>query len=236
MKYEIRNANTKERNIIDTIMTYIEINFVDKYNFDELKCIEVVDSLSGGSSARTIRNKILVARENGLDLVQQPSIAFDDICKIKEISMIFSTFYHELWHVNTWKKYSEMYEYIIKERVEDIYEAMAYLYWIEYIAHVDTVKMEDTNIMNTFCRNFVITEWHKMYGGYQDYIKALPYFLVRSHYLDKFEDLTNMIRCKELKDATYEFDLLSKQLMADCRVEEIEKAREIKKRIIILFE
>lgn len=94
------------------------------------------------------------------------------------------------------------------------------------------IGMEDTEIMNTFCRNFVNTNWHRVYGGYQDYIKQLPYFLVRSHYLDVFEDLTDKIQYKQLRDATYEFDLLSKQLLDDCQMEEKEKAREIKKKIV----
>lgn len=58
------------------------------------------------------------------------------------------------------------------------------------------------------------------------------YFLVRSHYLDVFEDLTDKIQYKQLRDATYEFDLLSKQLLDDCQMEEKEKAREIKKKIV----
>ena len=44
-----------------------------------------------------------------------------------------------------------MYEYITNCKKGDLVIAYAYMYWIEYIAHVETVFIEVPEIMNKFC-------------------------------------------------------------------------------------
>ena len=110
------------------------------------------------------------------------------------------------------------------------------MYWIEYIAHVETIFMEVPDVMKEFCENFVLRKWHKIEYGYSYFIKALPYYLIRSQYLDLYDELTQKIISKDLRQAVYDFDSKSKLLLHNKSMDDIEKANEIKNVIEELFE
>lgn len=190
LSYNIINATKAEEDNIDLIISYIIDNYNDKINIEKLKQIEVVDKLDNDSSGRSIRDKIILPRKYGLDGIEN----LKDIIIEKEtnskLKMLISTIYHELWHVSTWNKYEVMYEYVLDEQNTDTYTAFAYMYWIEYIAHVETIFMEVPDIMKEFCKNFAREKWHRIEYGYSYFIKALPYYLIRSQYLNIFDELT----------------------------------------------
>lgn len=108
---------------------------------EKLKEIEIVDKLSGDADGRTVREKIFLSRQNGLDVLKNKSYQKSDMFSNIEVKKLISTIYHELWHVNTWNKYEDMYEYVLDEN-NDICTIYAFVYWIEYIAHIETVHME----------------------------------------------------------------------------------------------
>lgn len=233
--YKVTNATKEEEKNIDVLISYIMDNYNDKIDIERLKQIEVVDKLDNDSSGRSIRDRIVLPRKYGLEGIEE----IKDILAEKErnikLNMLISTIYHELWHVSTWNKYEVMYEYILNEKDSDIYTAYAYMYWIEYVAHVETIFMEVPEVMKEFCENFVLRKWHKIEYGYSYFIKALPYYLIRSQYLNLYEELTQKIISKELKQAVYDFDSESKFLLHNKCMDDIEKANVIKNMIEELF-
>lgn len=234
--YKIINGTKEEENIIHSIISFILNEYPEKIDISKLKIIEVVDKLDNDSSGRSIRDKIILPRKYGLENIQlEGSVSKDKLIDSK-LNMLVSTIYHELWHISTWDKYEMMYEYVLDEENSDVCTAFAYMYWIEYVAHVETIFMEDTDIMNEFCENFVRKKWHKIEYGYSYFIKALPYYLVRSNYLELFDELTKEIVCNELKNAAYEFNKMSKILIQRNDMQEMDKANVIKNMIEKLFE
>lgn len=234
--YKITNATQEEENIINDIIKFIFNNYSDKININELKIIEVVDKLDNDSSGRSIRDKIILPRKNGLENIKYKHGILDDKNINSKLKMLISTIYHELWHVSTWEKYEFMYEYVMGGKNNDLYTALAYMYWIEYVAHIETVFLETPDVMNTFCQNFAHKKWNKNKYGYSYFIKILPYYLVRANYLNIFAKLTEEIISNELKLAVYEFDKTSKHLFQNSNFSEIEKANKIRDIIVKLFE
>lgn len=234
--YEIINATRNEENIINSIIKFVFSNYSDKINIHKLKKIEVVDKLDNNSSGRSIRDKIILPRKYGLEDIEYEQDVLEDKCIKPELKMLISSIYHELWHISTWEKYETMYEYVLDEKNSDFYTSYAYMYWIEYVAHMETVILEVPDIMNTFCKNFVYKKWHKIEYGYSYFIKALPYYLVRANYLNIFDELTGEIISSELKSAVYKFDKASKYLFQNSNMNDIEKANVIRDMIVKLFE
>ena len=233
--YKIINGTKEEEKIIHGIISFILNEYPEKIDICKLKIIEVVDKLDNDSSGRGIRNKIILPRKYGLEKIQlEGSVSRDKLIDSK-LNMLVGTIYHELWHVSTWDKYKDMYEFVLDENSDDIL-AFAYMYWIEYVAHVETASMEDTGVAKEFCKNFVRKKWHKIEYGYSYFIKALPYYLVRSNYLGMFDELTKEIMCNELRTTVYEFDEKSKQLIENSNMQEADKANIIKDMIEKLFE
>ncbi len=233
--YKIINATKEEEDYINLIISYIADNYNEKIDIGKLKQIEVIDKLDNDSSGRSIRDKIVLPRKYGLDgigNIKDISIEKETNSKLK---MLIGTIYHELWHVSTWNKYESMYEYVLNEKDSDIYTAYAYMYWIEYVANTETIFMEVPDVMREFCKNFAQKRWHKIEYGYSYFIKALPYYLIRSQYLNIFDELTQKIIFNELKQAVYDFDSKSKFLLHNKYMNDIEKANDIKGIIEKLF-
>lgn len=233
--YEITNATEEEENNINLIISYIADNYNEKIDIEKLKQIEVVDKLDNDSSGRSIRNKIILPRKYGLDGIGYIKNILVEKKENLKLKMLIGTIYHELWHVSTWNKYEVMYEYVLNEKDVYIYTTYAYMYWIEYVAHVETIFMEVSDVMKDFCEKFVLRKWHKIEYGYFYFIKALPYYLVRSQYLNLFDELTQKIISSELRQAVYGFDNESKFLLQNKYMDDIEKANVIKNMIEELF-
>lgn len=231
LSYKIFNATNEEQKIIKCIIQYIYENYSEKLEISKLESVEVVDELEGGASARTINNKIMLARKNSLHGVDLKKDKIESVPADKNLKILISTIYHELWHVSTWEKYKLMYEY---DKVG--FANYAYVFWIEYIAHIETVFMEDIDIMKEFCERFVGEKWDKIEYGYSQFIMALPYYLVRSNYLELFDELTEKIEFDELKAVVYDFNKTTKQLQNNNSMQEIDKANIIRDMIEKLFE
>ncbi len=233
--YKVINATKQEENIINSIIYYIVGNYGKKIDINKLCQIEVVEKLDNDSSGRSIRDKIILPRKYGLEGIEN----IKDIIAEKEtnskLKMLIATIYHELWHISTWSKYETMYEYVLNKKESEIYTAYAYMYWIEYVAQVETVFMEVPKVMKEFCVNFVLKKWHKIEYGYSYFIKALPYYLSRSQYLSIFDELTPKMLSNELRQAVYDFDNKSKLLLHNANMTDIEKANDIKCMIEELF-
>ncbi len=217
------------------VVSFIADNFFEKLNIDKLHYIEIVDRLENNSSGKSIKDKIILPRKYGLEGIRN----FADVSMEREknikLKMLIGTIYHELWHVSTWDKYKTMYEYVLNKKVPDIYTAYGYMYWIEYIAHTETIFMEAPELMREFCNKFVEKSWHKMEDKYSYFIKALPYYLIRSQYLNVFDEFTKNIIPNELRQAVYDFDRRSKELLHNRFMDDIEKADKIKSMIEQLF-
>ena len=203
--YEIINASVQEKEFLDKMFKYINDNYSNKLNVEKLRKVEIVNELSGGSSGRAICDKIILSRKNGLDRVNSLCQGELDINNDVLLRDLVSTIYHELWHVSTWDKFEYLYEYVMDEKNEDWNTVLAYLYWIEYLAHVETVFMEVPEVMRKFCKGFVYREWKNTYDEYSYFIKALPYYLIRSQYLSLYDELTQHIIPNELRQAAYDF-------------------------------
>lgn len=222
--FKIINGTEEEEQIINDVIELIERKYPEKVYVNELKEIEIVDRLPYGSSARSIKNKIFLARKNGLEGVFGSK---EKICIDKVYKMLISTIYHELWHVSTWNKYEYMYEYITSNKKRDLTFAYACMYWIEYIAHYETVYMEVPEVMKDFCENFVCRNWDEIEYGYSCFIKELPYYLIRSQYLNIYDVLTSRISNDEFKQAVHNFDKVSRKLLLDTKIDDEEKAKKI---------
>ena len=114
--YKIVNASEQEEKFLQKVIKYITDNYADKLIVQKLKKIEIVDELLGGSSGRTIRDKIILPRKNGIDKIDnlcQDGLDIDGNMILKDL---VSTIYHELWHVSTWDKYELLYEYVLNEK------------------------------------------------------------------------------------------------------------------------
>lgn len=233
--YNVISASKEEENNINLIISYIVDNYNEKIDIEKLKQIEVVDKLDNDSSGRSIRDKIILPRKYGLDGIGYIKNILVEKEENSKLKMLIGTIYHELWHVSTWSKYEIMYEYVLNEKEADVYIAYAYMYWIEYVAHVETIFMEVPDVMKEFCKNFVLRKWHKIEYGYSYFIKALPYYLIRSQYLNLFDELTQKIISSELRQAVYDFDSESKFLLHNKCMDDIEKANKIKNMIEELF-
>ena len=179
---KIINGTKEEEKIINCIINFISKEYAEKLNINRLKIIEVVDELDNDSSGRSIRDKIILPRKYGLENIRiEGDISKDNLID-SELGMLISTIYHELWHISTWDEYEEMNEYVLDGKNSDFFTSYAYMYWLEYLGHIETVFMENTDVMKEFCENFVHIQWHKIEYGYSYFIKALPYYLVRSNY------------------------------------------------------
>ncbi len=233
--YEIINASVQEKEFLDKMFKYINDNYSNKLNVEKLRKVEIVNELSGGSSGRAICDKIILSRKNGLDRVNSLCQGELDINNDVLLRDLVSTIYHELWHVSTWDKFEYLYEYVMDEKNEDWNTVLAYLYWIEYLAHVETVFMEVPEVMRKFCKGFVYREWKNTYDEYSYFIKALPYYLIRSQYLSLYDELTQHIIPNELRQAAYDFGCKSKFLLHDNDMDDIEKANYIKSMIVGLL-
>lgn len=233
--YKIINANSKEEEFIDDVINYIVVKYSDKITINQLKKIEVVDELPGGSSGRAERNKMILARKNGLEILNNKKYDESKIDADDGIKSMVSTIYHELWHISTWKQYEYMYEYVLDKKNDNI-TAYAFMFWIEYIANIETAFMEVENIMKKFCEKFVHKKWHRIEGGYSYFIKALPYYLAYSRYLNCFDEFTRYIEFQELRSAVLDFYKVSNNLLQDKKLQDIDKALVIKDMIKKLFE
>lgn len=236
MDYKIVNASEQELIIIKNVIEFIHENYNKVIDIGKLRVIEIVDELDNDSSGRSIKDKIILPRKYGLEGVECKEKISNYELVDNHLKMLISTIFHELWHVTTWEKYEKMYQYVLDEKSEDIYLVFAYMYWIEYIAHVESVYMEVDVVMREFCENFVHRNWHKIDCGYSYFIKALPYYLARANYLKIFERLSKEIKCEELKVATYDFDRESRRLYNDNSITDEEKAKIIRGKIECLFE
>lgn len=234
--YKIINGTKEEEKIINCIINFISKEYACKLNINKLKIIEVVDELDNDSSGRSIRDKIILPRKYGLENIRiEGEISKDNLID-SELGMLISTIYHELWHISTWDEYEEMNECVLDGKNSDFFTSYAYMYWLEYLGHIETVFMENTDVMKEFCENFVHKQWHKIEYGYSYFIKALPYYLVRSNYLDVFNEFTEKIVCSELRVAVYEFNETSNCLVQNRDMKDIDKANVIKTMIEKLFE
>ncbi len=193
------NATENEIKLVKSILQYLQTKYPQMYDYSRLQKIEIVDSLEYNSSARTINNTIIISRKNGIE-----GIIYHDEANIerriiedKVFHKLVSTIFHELWHVNTWDKYVNIYNFILSSD-KDFIQRLAYKYWIEYISHVDTVFLEEKTYMDSFCNNFVEHNWHKEKYGYRNMIIELPYFLVRAKYLKIYDILMGRIACRDV--------------------------------------
>ncbi len=221
-RYTYINATEEERRLVDSVLDYIELYFSDKIDVKQLKFIEIVDELPAEASGRSMEGKIILSRKNRLNGIVQYH-AFD-IATItdKRFWVGVSTIYHELWHVSTWNKYKSMYDYVLDEESEDNFLAYAYMYWIEYLAHKETVCMEDEEESKNFCIQFANRHWNEDEYGY--FIKALPYYLIRANYWKCFISLTSKMRCDKLRHTVVDFDIVSRKLLRNDNITDMEKA------------
>ena len=234
MTYEIINGTKEENRLIKDVLNYISDNFFDKLNVYKLRRIEVVDELENGSGGRAIRDKIILPRKNGLDRIQ----CSENIRANKEndagLRSLISIVYHELWHVDTWEKYESMYEYVLSVEKKDMRLSYAYMYWIEYLANKYTVFMDDIKEIKEFCEKVIYMKWNDVDFDYSYFIKSLPYFLIESQYLNIYDKLLKHLRI-DLRNVVLEFDKMSKYLLFNEEMDDMEKASNIKE-LIIKFE
>lgn len=228
---EIINGTREEKRILIDILKYICYNFSDKLNVNRLRRIEVVDELENGSGGRAIRDKIILPRKNGLDRIQySENISFNKV-NDADLHSLISTVYHELWHVDTWEKYEIMYEYVLSAEKKDMCLSYAYMYWIEYIANKYTVFMDDTKEIKEFCEKVIILKWNDEDFDYSYFIKSLPYFLIESQYLNIYDELIKHLS-SDIKKIVLEFDKMSRNLLSDANMKDIEKAVKIRELIV----
>ena len=69
------------------------------------------------------------------------------------------------------------------------------------------------------------------YDKYSYFIKALPYYLIRSQHLNLYDELTQEIASSKLRQVVYDFDYKSKLLLHNSNMDDIEKANDIKSMI-----
>ena len=226
-KIEIINASVKEEEFIRETFELIAERYSGKVKFSNLESVEVVDELSGDSSGRAIRRKLFLSRKNGLELLN--GLNYDEINDDRLKDMI-ATIYHELWHVPTYDKYQNMYETVLDDQT-DIYLALAYRYWIEYIAHMHTGFMEVTENMKNFCDSFVKEEWQDTPENLLKLHIYLPYYIARAQILGRFEKDIKKIKSEKLRAIVCRIKKKSCELMKNKSMSEQQKALVIRDEI-----
>jgi len=216
------NATENEIELVKSILQYLQIKYPQMYDYSRLKKIKIVDSLENNSSARTIDNTIIISRKNGIEgIIYYDKVNIEHrIIEDKVFHRLVSTIFHELWHVNTWDKYVDIYNFILSSE-KDIVQRLAYRYWIEYISHIDTVFLEEKTYMDNFCNHFIKYNWHKKEYGYLNMIIELPYFLVRAKYLKIYDILMERIAWRDLYIFINNINVESERLYISQEDEEI---------------
>lgn len=231
MSYEIINGTKEEKRFIKDILNYICDNFSDKISVRKLHRVEVVHELENGSGGRAIRDKIILPRKNGLERIQNSENIRVDKENDAGLQSLISTVYHELWHVDTWKKYEIMYEYVLSTERKDMFTSYAYMYWIEYLANKYTVFMDDAKEIKEFCEKLIHFKWNTVDSDYSYFIKRLPYFLIESQYLNIYDELIKHLS-SDIREIVLEFDKMSRYLLSDTNMKDIEKAVKIRELIV----
>ena len=226
-KIEIINASVKEEAFIRETLELIAKRYSEKMKFSNLESVEVVDELSGDSNGRAIRRKLFLSRKNGLELLN--GLNYDEINDDRLKDMI-ATIYHELWHVSTYDKYRNMYETVLDDQ-SDIYLALAYRYWIEYIAHMHTGFMEVTEKMKNFCDSFIKEEWQDTPENLLKLHIYLPYYIARAQILGRFENDIKKIKSERSRTIVYRIEQISCELMKNKSMSEQQKALVIRDEI-----
>lgn len=205
----------------------------NKISIDSLNIIEIVDKLDNYSSARVEEHKIFLARTYGLNDITHKSNIETHINSDHKLKRQISTIYHELWHISTWKKHQELYNSFFNPK--NIYAYYACHYWIEYIAHIETVFMEDFQTMLQFCRSFSNTRWEENSDSYSQFFYRLPYYLVRSAFIHEYKNMTQNLNSPELRAITQDFYYASKELYKSNLMTPLQKAEAIEEMIKKFF-
>lgn len=230
MNIKYINATNAEKCLIEKVLQFIKRRFPNQYDYKLLHYIKIEDELANNSSAQTREHTIIISRKNGISDVyfEEKEILESHIYKDKKLHVVVSTIYHELWHVNTWKKYQKLYDYVLDES-SDIIKALAYRYWIEYVSHIETVCLEEEGCMKQFCLGFVNTRWAKIECGYQEMLINLPYFLCRAHYLGIYANCLNQIESNIILEIVKSINDITEELLNNQIMSESEKANVIYK-------
>lgn len=120
-----------------------------------------------------------------------PSLEIDKISDNINFKCIVNTLYHEMGHVNDWKKMPNLY--MVVERADNIKHAWPALFWLEYISEKRSCSANLISYAD-FCSSFVKQEWKSNQFNFQFaneknffYLtKVLSYFMARTiNYCDR---------------------------------------------------
>jgi len=134
------------------------------------------------------------------------------------ILILQSTIFHELVHFDRRKLIPEIYNAVEKYWDEDIYLAMAALYWAEYDAHLISDRLENLIVSTDFCKSFIEYDWKTNKNGYLYLLKCLSYFITRMRllknnnvYLNIFEIKNKSVK-KLIEKTEFESNILENKI------------------------
>lgn len=163
---------------------------VDNYAFDldisALKSIQLIPSsqLPYPTDGKTCnRGTEILVTSRLYELL--PSHEIDQLSDNMNFKCIVNTLYHEMGHVNDWKKMPGLY--VAVERADNIKHAWPALFWLEYISEKRSCS---TNLVSyaVFCNSFVRREWKSnqfnlQFANEENFFyltKVLSYFMART--------------------------------------------------------
>ncbi|MBE5820078.1 MAG: hypothetical protein E7310_04640 [Clostridiales bacterium] len=156
---------------------------------DGLEQIKVVDNIENTSSdGRFEKNAIIL-----------PKNKMEEYIKNNDRDTVKSTIYHELCHVNLKNKLPQLHSLCDKYKVEkNFIKYFTIMVYIEYIAHIMSLKYETEEITKRFLESINNRSWNfndeisRIY-----FIKYVPYVLGR---VNNNFDYIDIVKSKEFKN------------------------------------
>jgi len=165
------------------------VNENTELNLEGLHQIKIVDNIENTSSDGRFENNAIILPKNKME----------EYIKNNDEAIIKSTIYHELCHVDLNNRLPQLHNLSNKYKHEENYiKFFTIMVYIEYIAHIMSLKYEGEEIIKRFLESINNRTWNfndeisRVY-----FIKCVPYVLGR---INKNFDYINIVKSKDFKN------------------------------------
>ena len=164
------------------------VNKNTELDLDGLEQIKVVSNIENASSDGRFENNVIIL----------PKKRMEEYIKNNDIDTIKSTIYHELCHVDLNNKLPQLHCLCDKYKMEENYiKYFTIMVYIEYIAHIMSLKYESEETIKRFLESINNRVWdfnNEIARIY--FIKCVPYVLGR---INNNFDYINILKSEEFK-------------------------------------
>ena len=180
-KYD-KNLEQFLRKVVDYVINTLAIN-LDLSDLEEIELIKRCSIETDGRAYNEGRNIFVTSRLYEL----LPTLSLDDLVDNAHFKKLVNVIYHEMGHINDWKKMPNLYRIAshMGETEVNLKDTSCF-FWLEYLAEKRTYVPEDN--YNEFCEPFSKKKWEITHFNLCDangsnfffLQKCLSYFIVRT--------------------------------------------------------